>query len=90
MNNYYNMMGAGMPWGRGFSFLWFILLAWSLVWKGFALYRAARREDKAWYVVLLILNTAGILDILYLYIFGKDKDKTPPAHKPSVPDVKSV
>ena len=90
MNYYYNMMAPGMPFGRGFSFFWVIILAWSLAWKGMALYRAARRDDRAWFVVLLIVNTAGILDILYLYVFGKDKDKTPPAQKPPMPISKSV
>jgi methionyl-tRNA synthetase len=74
MQNYYSMMN-GMPWLM-------IILAWSVVWKGLALYRAARREDKVWFVALLIIKTLGILEILYLYIFGKDKDKTLPAAKP--------
>ncbi len=52
----------------------FILLAiWSLVWKGMALWKAAHREEKIWFVVLLIVNTAGILDILYLYVFSREK-----------------
>jgi hypothetical protein len=43
------------------------VLVWSLVWKGFALWRAAKQGSKAWFIVLLIVNTAGILDILYYY-----------------------
>jgi methionyl-tRNA synthetase len=88
MNPYYNIMGA--PWFIGMSFLWVVLLAWSMVWKGLALYRAGRREDKVWFVVLLIVNTLGILEILYLYVFGKDKAKTasvqntPPSAPPAV------
>jgi hypothetical protein len=46
------------------------LVAWSLVWKGLALWRAAKNDSKPWYVVLLIVNTLGILEILYLYIFS--------------------
>jgi uncharacterized protein (DUF983 family) len=34
--------------------------------KSFALWRAARRSDKAWYIVLLVVNTAGILPLIYL------------------------
>ncbi len=51
----------------------FVLVAWSLVWKGFALWRAARREETAWFVAMLIINTAGILEILYLFVFGREK-----------------
>lgn len=51
---------------------WLLLLAiWSLTWKGLALYRAARLEQKAWFVALLIINTAGILEIFYIFIFSK-------------------
>ena len=57
---------------------WFILLilvlvVWSLVWKGLALWKAARLSDKRWFVVLLILNTAGILEIIYIYLIAKNK-----------------
>ena len=48
-----------------------LLLAWSLAWKGMALWKAARSGQKAWFVALLLLNTAGILEILYIYIFSK-------------------
>ncbi len=42
----------------------FILL--ELVLKAMALWRAARNNNKAWYIALLILNTAGILPAIYL------------------------
>ncbi len=45
-----------------------ILLAWRLVWKGLALWRAAKRGDKIWFVVFLLVNTAGILEIIYLFL----------------------
>lgn len=47
-----------------------VLLLWSLIWKGIALWRAARNGDSVWFMVFLVLNTAGILEILYLYIFS--------------------
>ena len=51
---------------------WAIGLAiWSLVWKAFALWKAAGQKDKTWFVVLIVLNTAGVLDILYLFVFSK-------------------
>ncbi len=50
-----------------------LITIWSLVWKGMALWRAARNNSKIWFVVLLIVNTLGILEILYLFVFGKEK-----------------
>ena len=46
-------------------------LVWSLIWKGFALWRAAVRHDKVWFIALLLVNTAGLLEILYLFVFSK-------------------
>lgn len=54
------------------SQLWYIaLFVWVLVWKGMALWKAARREDKWWFIALLVVNTVGILEILYIYVFSR-------------------
>jgi methionyl-tRNA synthetase len=50
-----------------------LLLLWTLYWKVRALWKAARRGEKVWFGVLLLVNTIGILEILYLYVFSKDK-----------------
>jgi hypothetical protein len=50
-----------------------ILVLWSLAWKGIALWKAARRGETAWYVIMLILNTAGILEIIYIFAVAKEK-----------------
>ena len=55
--------------------LFLLILVWSLIWKGLALWRAARRQDKVWYVILLVLNTVGIAEIIYL-IITRDKNKS--------------
>lgn len=52
------------------AFLLFLAAVWTLVWKGTALWRAARNNQPAWFVALLVINTLGILDILYIYVFG--------------------
>lgn len=59
-----------------------VSIIWSLTWKGLALWRAVRRGDRNWYIVLLILNTVGILDILYIYVFSR-KGKIVTAEKQS-------
>ncbi|HEY4524430.1 MAG TPA: DUF5652 family protein [Candidatus Paceibacterota bacterium] len=43
------------------------LIAWSLVWKGLALWQAGGRRERNWFIALLILNTLGILEIIYLF-----------------------
>lgn len=58
-----------------------ILLIWEGVWKGIGLWKAGRNNHLAWFVCILIFNTAGILPIIYLAFFqpkmkgkkGKDK-----------------
>jgi len=44
---------------------------WSIVWKGLALWRAARKEQKPWFVAILVLNTMGLLEIIYLFLVPK-------------------
>lgn len=53
-----------------------ILLAialWSIPWKGFALWKSARRGESIWFIILLLINTAGILEILYLFFFSNKR-----------------
>jgi len=55
-------------------FPWWVLiliLIWTLPWKGYALWRSARNGQKAWFVVLLVINTLAILEIIYLKFFQK-------------------
>jgi len=76
MNQFLNFGGGyanGMFFG-GMGIWVLILMVWSLVWKGLALWKAAREGSKVWFVVLLVLNTVGILDILYLYVFSGKKE----------------
>ena len=60
----------------GFTFLIIALVVWSLVWKGVGLWFSARNSQKAWFIAILILNTAGILEIIYLLFFRRDKRET--------------
>jgi hypothetical protein len=49
-----------------------VLAVWALVWKGIALWKASRNEQKYWYIALLILNTAGIAEIFFILFFQKN------------------
>ena len=51
----------------------FIVFAiiWTLIWKGFALWRAAELKQKYWFIAILLINTLGILEIIYLFLVAR-------------------
>lgn len=62
------------PFLKGFLAMFLIpLLVWGLFWKGWALWKAAKNDSKPWFIALLLINTMGILEILYIFIFGKER-----------------
>jgi hypothetical protein len=58
-------------WFNAHPLLGFIALAWALVWKGFALWKAAQLQQKYWFGIILVANTFGILEIIYLFFVAK-------------------
>ena len=50
-----------------------VLVLWSLFWKGLALWHSGRRGQYWWFIILLLVNTLGILEIIYLFGFAKLK-----------------
>jgi len=62
-----------------------VIGVWALVWKGFALWKSAGKKQLVWFIVFLIVNTAGVLEIIYIFIFSKMQRKqkiTPVKSKP--------
>ena len=61
---------AGIP-------LWALVVVaiWSLIWDGLALWKSAGKKQPVWFVVMLLTNTLGILEILYLFVFSKWSSK---------------
>ena len=49
------------------------LVAWTFIWKGIALWKSARRDEMIWFVALLVLNTLGILEIIYIFLITRKK-----------------
>jgi len=67
-----NVMGySSIP--TEFLGLFFLMMIWSLIWKGIALWKAAEDRSKPWFIALLIVNTMGILEIIYIFFFSKKK-----------------
>lgn len=48
---------------------------WDLVWKGVALWKAARNKQPNWFFWLLIINSAGLLPIIYIFYFSDPTKK---------------
>lgn len=74
--------GASLSWSDHFllmqalSFLapfLVLILLWSFFWKGLALWHSARRGQYGWFAVILVVNTVGILEIIYLFFVAKLK-----------------
>jgi len=68
-----NILNTGVA--SGFSGvstpLLLIIIVWSLLWKGLALWHAGRRGQPWWFVIMLVINTVGILEIIYLFVVCK-------------------
>lgn len=48
---------------------------WTIPWKGVALWKSAKRGEKIWFIVLLLVNTMAILDIVYIFIVARRRDE---------------
>ena len=59
----------GNPW------IILLILAWTIPWKGVALWKAARKSHKWWFIAILVINTLAVLEILYIFVFSKKQNK---------------
>ncbi len=51
-----------------------LALLWTLPWKGVALWKAANKKHKWWFIALLVVNTLAILEIAYIFYFSDKED----------------
>ena len=66
-------MGNIGAWGPVVAPFIIAAILWSVVWKGLALWHSARRGQYWWFLILLVVNTLGILEIIYLFFVAKLK-----------------
>lgn len=67
-------MTSYIPWNTsGFMTFFIVLVLWDVIWKGLGLWKAARNGEKYWFIAILVINSLGILPILYIYLFQKGK-----------------
>lgn len=95
MGNFYNYMGdsgmgpfsgpglGGLFGGLMFGSVMLVLVLWTLYWKFQALWYAAKHDHKWWFIAMMVINTVGILEILYLYVFSKKMD-VPAGHDENI------
>jgi len=82
--NSYEVIGNALGISAGAVLIIITIIGiWALIWKGFALWKSANKKSLPWFIALLILNTAGILEILYIFVFSKIsfRGKTKPKKK---------
>ncbi len=64
----------GLYYSVGFVILALVII-WEAVWKGIGLWRSARNKQVWWFVAIFIINSIGILPLIYLVFFDKDGKK---------------
>ena len=57
-----------------------ILAIWDSVWKLIAMWKAGRNNHLAWFICIAVINTIGILPIIYILI--QKKNNNMPSEKP--------
>jgi hypothetical protein len=73
MMNYFATMMSQLGIPAGFLAFFVIMFIWSYVWKLLALWKAGKNNSPVWFIVLALVNTMGILEILYIFVFSKMK-----------------
>jgi methionyl-tRNA synthetase len=73
MNQLIQTTGQFDAWLKANPILAGIFLVWIMVWKGLALWKAAKKNQIPWFIAILIINMGGILEILYFFIFSERK-----------------
>ncbi len=48
-----------------------VTILWVLPWKIYALWTASKKNHKIWFVVFILVNTLGILEIIYIFYIAK-------------------
>jgi uncharacterized membrane protein len=49
-----------------------IFIIWEVVWKLIALWKASRNNHIAWFICIALINTLGVLPIIYILKHKKD------------------
>ncbi|MFB6246608.1 MAG: DUF5652 family protein [Candidatus Pacearchaeota archaeon] len=47
-----------------------VLILWTAFWKLFGLWKSARNNHVVWFMIIALVNTVGILPIIYIFGFS--------------------
>ena len=61
----------------GYELSWFLLLliVWEVIWKAIGMWKSARNNHIWWFVAILVVNSLGILPIIYIALFNDKRNK---------------
>ncbi len=45
----------------------YLLILWETFWKATALWKAAKKGDKLWFIAIFVVNFFGLIPIFYLW-----------------------
>lgn len=65
--NSISQLFSGTPFDN--KYIAFIIIVWSLLIKGLGLWKSARNKQRNWFILLLVVNTVGILELIYIKFF---------------------
>tara|TARA_Y100000034_G_scaffold135595_1_gene208187 strand:- start:997 stop:1227 length:231 start_codon:yes stop_codon:yes gene_type:complete len=60
----------------GLNTLFLVAMIWDLIWRCFGVWKSTKNNQPIWSILFVLLQTMGILPILYIFIFSKMKKKT--------------
>jgi hypothetical protein len=80
MYSYFGSMMSQLGIPTWAFFILGIIFVWTYVWKLLALWKSATQKSVVWFIVLALVNTMGILEILYIYVFSNMKHSSRVSH----------
>jgi uncharacterized protein (DUF983 family) len=54
-----------------FPAIFTILVIWSVIMSGLALWHSARRKEPGWFIFFLLVHTAGFIELAYLFFIAR-------------------
>ena len=59
------------------AFLFVVISVWEAIWTGLAMWRAAKKNHKLWFIIFLVVNILAIPEIIYLVVTRKKEKEMP-------------
>lgn len=53
------------------TIMFLVVMVWEFAWRGFGLWKASKNNQRNWFIAMLVVNSIGVLPIIYLKFFSK-------------------